>query len=289
MKVRDTNLKLPFIFLKERKPEIDALMMAEIQIETTSQIPDTKDIPLEGVKWLQSPAITCVYIDLVKSTHLQVIKHPKTTAKVYQLFVENMVRALNNFDAQFIDVRGDGGFGIFVGEDSPVAALCAAITFKTLCSKYLENSLPEFKIQAHIGIDKKAVLFKQVGMRGDKKNVVWAGKPVNMSAKLASLAAGGQVAISDRVYEVLSKPKFKKYAVMSCGCSNGKYTGETSNLWTAQSVTDKGYFDFTTAYVNPAIWCDTHGDDFCKNLMQDSTKESVVNRITADILRSLNL
>jgi class 3 adenylate cyclase len=272
-------MKMPFEFLRERKPEIDSLMASDFEIKNVTQIPNNENIPLEGNKWLKAETISCVYIDLVKSTELQVIKEPKSTAKIYQLFVENMVRTLDNYDAEFIDVRGDGGFGIFVGSRASISSLCAAITFKTLCSRHLENLFANFKIKPHIGIDQKTVLFKQIGMRGDRKNVVWAGKPVNMAAKLASLADAQQVAISERVYQVFKSVECSRYAVMSCGCVSGISGNTSTNLWAEKDVTDVKFFDFDRAYTNPALWCEKHGDEYCAALMKVVGKKTVENNI----------
>ena len=210
----------PFDFINARKPEIQAVKDSTIERQVVGSIPEKDKIPLEGPKWLQSTGLACAY-----------------------------------FEAEFIDVRGDGGFGIFVGDKACVPALCAAVTFKTLCRDLLQNAIEGFKISPHIGIDQKAVLFKRIGLRGDWQNVVWAGKPVSMSAKLSSLSVEQEITVSDRVYEIFSEPKFYKYAIMSCGCEGGAYTRNTTNLWRERDVSDKTYLDFEKAYSLSSDWC----------------------------------
>ena len=263
-------MKLPYDFLNEQKKEIDRVLKEEFDIQNRSSVPEWDAIPLEGKKWLQADALTCVYIDMVGSTKLQVEKLPKVAANVYQLIVDNMVKTLQDYDCEFIDIKGDGGFGIFVGENSSIKALCAAVTFKTLCFDLLAGVIKDFKINAHIGIDQKRSLFKKIGLRGEWQNVVWAGKPVNMAAKLATLADPQQIAISARVFEKINLPKFKKYAYLSCGCS-GDTIGEPKPLWKEIDVSQKGYFDFDKAYVCESNWCNKHGNDYCQKLMKEAT------------------
>ena len=262
-------MQLPFEFLSERKREVDRVLKEDPDIENHASIPDWDAIPLGGKKWLQADSLSCVYIDMVGSTKLQVVKHPKIAAKVYQLFVENMVQSLQDYDCEFIDIKGDGGFGLFVGENSSIKALCAAVTFKTLCQELLADAIKDFKISAHIGIDEKHSLFKRIGLRGDWQNVVWAGKSVNMAAKLSALASSQEIAVSSRVMEKIKLPKFSKYAYLSCGCSNDTI-GEPKPLWTEVDVSGKGYFDFDKAYTCKSNWCKTHGNEYCQKLIKEA-------------------
>lgn len=264
-------MKLPYDFLSERKKEIDRVIKDDFAIESRNSIPDWDTIPLEGKNWLQAESLACVYIDMVNSTKLQIDKQAKTAAKVYQLFVENMVQTLQDYDCEFIDIKGDGGFGIFVGESASIKALCVAVTFKTLCQELLATAIKDFKINAHIGIDEKHSLFKRIGIRGDWHNVVWAGKPVNMAAKLSTLAGAQQIAISGRVFDKITQPKFKKYAYLSCGCTADGLFGEPASLWSEVDVSEEGYFDFKSAYVCKSNWCKKHGNEYCQKLMKEAT------------------
>jgi len=264
-------MKLPYDFVNERKKEVDRVLKEDVVIENRSSIPDWDIIPLEGQKWMQADTLSCVYIDMVGSTKLQIVKQPKTAAKVYQLFVDNMVQTLRDYECEFIDIKGDGGFGIFVGQNSSVKALCAAVTFKTLCQDLLSTAIQDFKISTHIGIDEKHSLFKRIGLRGDWQNVVWAGKSVNMATKLAALAESQQIAISSRVYDKITQPKFRKHAYLSCGCTaDGSSFGEPTVLWSDIDVSAKGYFDFEKAYVCKSNWCKKHGDEYCQKLMKEA-------------------
>jgi class 3 adenylate cyclase len=91
-------------------------------------------------------------------------------------------------------VRGDGVFALF-NSDQVYRALAAAITFTTFAREVFATEMKKLGyegIGAHIGIDQKPVLVRKIGLkriddRTDRQNEAWAGKPVNMAAKLASL------------------------------------------------------------------------------------------------------
>lgn len=262
----------PSEYIKERESEVNDWIAQTITTQIMNSIPEAEKIPLEGSHWLKIPALTCVFADLVGSTELQVTNQPTIAAKTYQIFVGSLVKTLNDFQADYIDVRGDGAFGLFSGKNSEVAALCAAVTFQTFTRKVLRDKVNGFKIRAHIGIDRKGVLVKRVGLRGERQNEVWAGKPVNMAAKLSSLAEPDQILVSERVYTSLDTDDFRKWAIMSCGCTDGRPGGSPANLWIKQDVSDKSYFDFKSAYLLRSFWCDIHGDEFCSSLLNKSQR-----------------
>jgi class 3 adenylate cyclase len=203
---------------------------------------------------------------MAHSTRLSAQTQDRTTAGAYQLFTGTAVRLLNEFEAPYIDVRGDGVFALF-NSDQVYRALAAAISFKTFSK---EVFAPEMKTRgydglgAHIGIDQKTVLVRKIGLkrvadRTDRQNEVWAGKPVNMASKLASLGELDQLLVSDRYFARITNER----ARLSCGCSDGTYTGQRTNLWKEFSVADKPFFDFTAAWSNRSLWCKRHGAEFC--------------------------
>src|SRR5437588_697847 len=123
-------------------------------------------------------------------------------------------------------------------------------------------------IGSHMGIDQKTVLVKKVGLkmvgeRTDRQNEVWAGKPVNMAAKLASIADDNEMLVSDRFFRSLKKDD---RIHLSCGCIKGVPGGPKTELWTARDVTDPR-FDFKAAYCLKTIWCQRHGREFCEGIL----------------------
>lgn len=245
------------------------LYAEDVEVEEKQEIPDPKDIPLLTNKWLKLDDVTCVYADMTRSTQLSVRREAKTVAKLYQLFTGNAVRILNTFGAEYIDVRGDGAFGLFTGDKGFYRAFAAAVTIKTFTSSkafpIVKESGLEFKLASHIGLQAGRLLVKKIGLRGEMQNEVWAGRPVNIAAKLASRGSDNQLLVSPSVYD-----RFKSdYIYLSCGCTteNGKRVqGKKVPLWTETEV-DSAVYGFDKAYVLSSEWCEVHGEETCNEIL----------------------
>ncbi|MDZ7793937.1 MAG: hypothetical protein U5P10_09680 [Spirochaetia bacterium] len=87
---------------------------------------------------------------------------------------------------------------------------------------------------------------------------------MNMAAKLASLTEKGQLMVSDRYYKELKSD----YALKSCGCENGTYTGEKKDIWQSLSLKDNKNFDFNNAYYMKTYWCENHGSEYANKLLK---------------------
>ena len=149
--------------------------------------------------------------------------------------------------------------------------LAAAVSFKTFANKVFVPKIKELTkldIGCHIGIDQKTVLVRKLGVkkvegRTDRQNEVWAGKPVNIASKLASLGEDRELHVSDRYYQKLTSD----YARKSCGCSGDKQDGEKVDLWSAVNLTDEPMFDFDQAWHLGSEWCKVHGREFCETII----------------------
>ncbi len=236
-------------------------------IQVVNAIPDTTNIPIQNPNhWLRIPEVICVYVDMMGSTKLSAELHDKSTAGAYQLFTGTAVRLLNEFGSPYIDVRGDGVFALF-NQDQPYTALAAAVTFKTFVKEIFVPTIKNrtgIDIGSHIGIDQKTVLVKKLGLRRsggrtDRQNEVWAGKPVNMAAKLASLSENGELLASERFFRHIKD----EHALLTCGCPNGIKT----NLWSQKDVSADEKFDFQLAYSLQSNWCKVHGREYCDAIM----------------------
>jgi class 3 adenylate cyclase len=231
--------------IKEQK----AIFNKGAAITVNNEIPDTTKIPIQNpTHWIRIPDIICVYVDMINSTKLSAVKYDQSTANVYQLFTGTAVRLFHEFESPYIDVNGDGVFALF-NSYQPHVALAAAVTFKTFSEKEFVPMLKDIvpiDTGSHIGIDIKTLLVRKIGLkrkgeRTDRQNEVWAGKTVNMSAKLAARAKHGELVVSDRFYDKLNCKK----ALYSCGCPNG----DEKNLWEIVDLCDDDKFDFDKAYL----------------------------------------
>jgi len=235
-------------------------------IQVVNSIPDTNEIPLNREHWLRIPDVICVYVDMLGSTRLSAETNDINTAGAYQLYTGCAVRLFHAFDSPYIDVRGDGAFALF-NKNQVYRALAVAVSFKTYAR---EEFVPRIKelcdldVGSHIGIDQKTVLvkrigFRRAGLRTDRQNEVWAGKPVNMAAKLASLSENDEILASERYFEKLKN----EYALKTCGCPNGVKV----DLWCEKDLTADARFDFDKAFSLKSYWCKTHGSEYCEAIL----------------------
>jgi class 3 adenylate cyclase len=154
---------------------------------------DLADLRIEAPTWVRYD-VTAVVADMVNSTHLGAGgQWEKSTAAIYDAAVSPMVQILDAFGADFIDIQGDGGFGLFTGERQTERAVCAAITVRTFSERGLvkalkakwPNNTPETGFK--LGVAQSRVLAKKVGIsRTSHQEPVWAGRAVNHAAKCAS-------------------------------------------------------------------------------------------------------
>jgi class 3 adenylate cyclase len=246
-----------------------ALYEKSASITVRNSIPDTTKIPIENPQnWLKIPDVICVFVDIRGSTQLSASNHDNGTAQVYQLFTGTAVKLFSEFESPYIDVRGDGTLALF---DSNQAhrALASAVTFRTFAQEEfipLVKNKTELDIGCHVGIDMRTVLVRKIGFkrhqgRSDRQNEVWAGRPINMAAKLASESKDNELLASDRFFKKLNS----RYALKSGGCPNN----EVVDLWHERDVKEDDRFDFDTAYALASIWCKTHGREFCNKLLAD--------------------
>jgi class 3 adenylate cyclase len=253
--------------------EEEAFFGRRTKITERNSIPDTTEIPItDPLYWLKIPDVICVFVDMKNSTGVSADTAASDIASIYRLFTGTAVRLFHEADAPYIDVRGDGAFALF-NSDQAHRALAAAVTFKTFGVEVFLPKVKEKTIAStglHIGIDLDVVLVRKLGLkivdnRTDRQNEVWAGRPVNMAAKLASLAKMNEIIVSDRFHEKLTDEK----ALKSCGCGNGYAAGQAPKepLWKDLDLADDDRFDFDQAHSLESGWCSVHGSEFCEHLM----------------------
>ena len=238
-------------------------------VTVRNKIPSTQDIPIEKpTHWIRVPDVVACFVDMEGSTKLSAATHDNTTAKAYRLFTGTAISIFHHFDAAYIDVKGDGVFALF-DSDKVYTALAATVSVKTFVKEHftptIRNKL-ELEIGGHFGIDQKTVLVRRMGLkahggRTDRQNEVWAGKPVNMAAKLASRSTGNSLWVSNRYYARIADDKARN----SCGCNS---ESGPKPLWERRDVSEDERFDFDTAYSLGSNWCNKHGLSYCGDLVK---------------------
>lgn len=229
--------------------------------------------PITDNVWMKVPDVVCLFVDIRNSTGMSATFQDKSTASVYELFTGTAVRMFHILGAEYIDIKGDGVFALF-SKNKVHRAFAAAVSFKTFAEMsflpLIRKALPkEVSVGCHMGMDQRTVLVKQVGIkdaegRDRRKNEVWAGKPINMAAKLGSLSEDGELLVSDRYYKSLSKDdRVQK----SCGCSGNNQTGVCVDLWEKKDIPEGKTFDFKHMYRLRNYWCTTHGKRWCEQII----------------------
>ena len=246
-----------------------------VRVENQNEVPETG--PANRGLWLRIPNVTAVFADLKGSTALSSSVSPEVAAIAYTYFNRAMSVILERFSAGYVEIQGDGIFGLFSGKRSMFHAAACAITMRSqvediVSVRFKRDASVQWDLKVGVGIDRGTLIVRQLGLRGTKLNEVWAGKPVNMAAKLSSVAGPNQVAVSDRMftgYEAAAKMR-QRALIWSCGCGDGNRgaglsaaTGQTSRLWVQQDAPKNLGLDFGSVHRRESGWCQRHGTDFC--------------------------
>ena len=271
------------------------MLLDEVLADLTSQLDDQAklgvkikqqtEVPAEGPVskglWFHMQNVTAVFVDLKGSTELSAYGSPKPSAFAYTYFIRAMVVIFERFGSNYIDIHGDGVFGLFSGPQSEFCAVASAITARTQIERDIDvrfekDTSSDWEMTAGIGIDRGPLLVRRLGLKGAKQNEVWAGKPVNMAAKLSSVACSNQVVVSERVFSQFRKasPIRRRALLWGCGCcgavqGNGldASIGETKCLWTQEPAPGEMGLDFGQIYRLESEWCCVHGAEVCETIV----------------------
>lgn len=271
------------MILDQVKTDVAAQLNDQAQlggnIVTVSDIPETG--PANRGLWFQIPNVTAVFADLNRSTQLSAAQNRRLSTVALNYFTRAMSVAFYHFEARYVEVQGDAVFGLFSGKGSMFRAAACAITMRTLVEievarRFRVDTSGDWNLTAGIGVDRGTLLVRRLGLRGTKQNEVWAGKPLNMAAKLSSLSSGNQVIVSARMfhrYERFSELR-RRALLYSCGCDGSVLgqglnapIGTTRYLWDKQPVPQNLGFDFANLHRLKSKWCDIHGAEFCEALV----------------------
>jgi hypothetical protein len=272
------NLETIFKDFKEKSEKRFDAFDIEESVGDLTKIQD--EAYLENSTWLGGDEkFICLAIDLDRSSILSARKNVKTMARLYEYFTQNIVDVLNleEIKADYIDIKGDGVFGIYQGEDAVKRAFIAAVTFRTFFENHIKT-----KFRSALGIDlnckaaiyRDKILVKRIGTR-KYNNEVWAGRLVNNTYKLMKLSdrirettttpiTQSILIISEEIHTHLSDHHYD-HAVMSCGCKTAD--GVPLDLWTASDTTMEEDVLGDRAYYMHHIWCDNCGNTYLLEIL----------------------
>jgi class 3 adenylate cyclase len=261
-----------------------------VTIEEVMEFPKIDDLYVEKRSWKKIDDVVVVSADLKGSTRLNFRKYAQTSARLYEAVTGNMVRIVNDFDPEFVDVQGDGLFALYHGQRRYERALCAAITLKSFSELELvpeiEKTMAEQfpKTGLKVGMAAGILAAKKVGVRGTNEPV-WAGKPVNWATKCAAKADRHELIVTRRVFQKFENNDFVTH---SCNCGRDPVTGERvpglgrpAELWTAAQVETLPEDDIDCKLLR-SNWCPNHGDEFCTAILDGRIdRDEVMNSLAA--------
>lgn len=228
-----------------------------------------------GETWFRVRDVVAVFVDLQGSSKLSVGKHPASTAAVYRAAMKNVVKVLHDFEADFIQVQGDGAFGLYWGDRAIERAVCAGITARTFSERSLEPRLarkwpdaPETGFK--VGVAQGDVLVKKIGTprNPNEQEPIWAGKPVNYAAKAAQQANRGEMIATASVWIQIED---NDYLTVSCGHS-GRAKSTPSTLWQDVEIEKLTHdSDEAAGKLLKTIWCEFCGADFVAAILGGAT------------------
>jgi len=172
----------------------------EIEITETKYVPNFDDSNLtfenfdtkkKKVKTIE----TCVlFIDIRKSTSLNLKHYPQTMAKLYSSFIRGMIKAAEYYNGKIRNIIGDRIMVVFDSYNCYTNAVNTAILMNTISQKIINKKFKNNAFTCGIGIDygkmmvTKCGTIKQGHENANYKSLVWLGRPANIASKLTDEA-----------------------------------------------------------------------------------------------------
>ena len=91
--------------------QLDQQAKLGVQVVQQEAVPGAG--PAHRGVWVQIPEVTVVFADLKSSTVLNADYGAKVAARAYTYFSRAMTVILEAFQVRYVDVQGDGIFGLF--------------------------------------------------------------------------------------------------------------------------------------------------------------------------------
>lgn len=245
---------------------------------------DVGDLTIVARKWHRVTDVVAVVADLKSSTKLGTGKWAASTASIYQAATGSVVEIFDAFDADFLQIQGDGVFALFWGDQRYERAICAGITIKSFSEALVDRLEAKWTdldgvTGYKIGIANSRLLVKKIGTpkNPEQQEPIWAGKAVNYATKAAQSVDRHELVVTGSVWDRIEP---NDYLAFSCPCSTGPSTGIWADCTIARLPDNDP--DFVGRKLS-AKWCDVHGTEYCDAVMSGERKR----RDTDSVRKSL--
>lgn len=171
-----------------------------VEVTDTTVVPHSDDVKitfpnLDERRQACKLIDTCVlYIDIRRSTELNLSHRATVVARLYSAFVRAMSRAARYYRGHVRGIIGDRVMVLFDNQNGFTDALDCAVLMNTVASRIINKYFKQNEVACGIGIDAGKMLVTKTGIikRGEDgpsyKNLVWLGRPANVASKLTDLA-----------------------------------------------------------------------------------------------------
>lgn len=245
---------------------------------------DVAALPIVARRWTRMYDIVAVVADLKGSTTMGTGKRAPSTASIYEAGTGGVVKVFDQFEADYIQIQGDGAFALFWGERRYERAMCAGITIKTMSvdlAEQIEKKWPDGpKTGFKVGVASGRVLVKRIGTPRnlDQQEPVWAGKPVNYATKAAQCADRHELIATGSVWDHIEK---NDYLTFSCTCDNGPSDG----IWKDFEIERLPEADpERQGRCLVSSWCAVHGEEYCNAVLDCQKNRAEVNSLRESML-----
>ncbi len=220
----------------ELSGETTATFSGGFDITQGRVIPAIADIPL-GKNGRQLRLVS-LFVDIRKSTQLVDAIGVEPAARMYKAYLRGISKIARTRGGYVLSFNGDGIVCGFVGANAENAAVLTALNISYFCRHILAPHvnarllLSPLVFDFGIGIEVGDVLVVRGGIRGEENSdLVWAGKAVNYSVKIASLASEPFVTyMSDQVMDSVD-PRLYYYRDGQKMWEAWYWTDKTQILW----------------------------------------------------------
>jgi class 3 adenylate cyclase len=167
--------------------EISTILASDFSIEVTrtSSVPHSDD-PVITFPNLDDRLQRCkvietavLYIDIRRSTNLNLEHRPQTVAKLYSAFVRAMTRCAAEYRGHVRGIIGDRVMVLFNPSTAFTDAVNAAILMNTICKYVLNKHFKQNEVTCGIGIDYGRMLATKTGCAATGMNATitahWSG------------------------------------------------------------------------------------------------------------------
>lgn len=247
---------------------------------------DADSLAVIARRWHKVTDVVAVVADLKNSTKLGTGKWAASTASIYEAATGSVVTVFDRFDANFLQIQGDGVFALFWGERRYARSIAAGITVKTFSEtlvKELEAKWPDLvgTTGYKVGMASSRLLVKKIGTprNPSQQEPIWAGKAVNYATKAAQFAGRHELVVTGSIWDRIGKNDFVAF---SCACGDGP----SSTIWSDTTI-DRLPDGDPDAYGRKLTskWCGIHGADYCDSILMGKSRrdDTIVQRRALDV------